>query len=1298
MNKRYNLLLLLLGIVMHLFSQEYSMMPLPTHRQLPVANVHTIMQDSEGYMWYATREGGLCRDNGYHIDIFRSDRLHPDLIGTSNDIRSITEDKHHHIIFVSGQGVYVLDKQNYHMFLLDAKLKGKGAENVYTTSDGTIWISTDAFIYHYDEQLKCIGIFRSLWKGKEVRGVQFYEDSHACLWAIQWDGGLIKYNRNKKVFEEQPWIAGVQPVRIVEDKVNHCYWVSTWGKGIMKYCPERNLVEHQRMYDESVLSMQVLDMKMDSQLRCLWISTMKGLYGFRIVKGQLFPISLEGLVPQGTYMIDGLALDRSHNLWVSGFSPVTFIISPKQDGITRYGFADLTKDNRTIVWNAVREGEYLWVGQERLGVSVYNLHDKKTSFAAKNGDRDYMETDMSKFSKCIGRDGVWSFLNQRLFWLGFKNGQFQKEHLFDVSAKIKCLYDDGTGNLLIGTRNGIDVYHQQTHKFYPFLRGQGVISDIVRAKDGTVYFISSKNQLASKDRLGKVHTISKIGDFTSLTMDQEGNVWAADRQGDLVCYNPKTKIATLDAHGSNQNGDAIKDVAVDHAGHLWLVSDQFVKEYNPKNGAYRVIACQDKNINMDCFSSVSVDDDAVNVCGSWAVLHITPSLALNSTKSNARCHITSVMIDDKEHIIGMGERKVTIRPNDASVVFQLSTLNHLNAEKVTYAYRLKGMDEAWHVLPIGNNKVSFFKLAKGTYQLEVKATDEFGRWSDIVTTLTISRVPAWYESWIAYCIYFLLVVMAIVYVFRRNLAIQRHKQHEKMQEELTEMKFRFFTNVSHELRTPLTLIVTPVQSLLKKLSLWSEEMPGDERIDKMKQQVSLVNDNASRLLSLVNRLLDFRKLEMGQMKLELTSGDVFDFIRNVCEMFRPMSQDKGIGLGCAIPNRSLMMYFDANKLRHILSNLLSNAFKFTQEGGNIAVSVSVNDNAMLAIHVKDNGCGIAANDLQHIFDRYYQGTHQRSNITGTGIGLNMVQEFVQLHQGTLKVESKVGEGTAFTVLIPTTLKPVSVSELTENSMKQQEETSASPIMEIHSKPTLLVVDDNDEFRQFLVSELESTYQVMQAGNGEDALKIVLEQNIDLVVSDVMMPGMDGMSLCQHIKSDVKISHVMVILLTARAAEESKLEGLRAGADDYLSKPFNMEMLQLRIAHLLDLRSRRMQKFTQEEDVKVEEVALNEIDQKFLEDAMAAVEKNLDNDAYDVETFCSDLCMSRSTCYRKLLSLTGQKPTEFIRTIRLKHAIRMLKEKKYTVSEISDMCGFSSVSYFCRCFKSQYGVQPSNYKD
>lgn len=1294
MSKRIFLSMWFSAIVITTFaiaSSEYVVTYLPTQKQLPVANIHCILQDTEGYMWYGTPEGGLCRDNGYQVDVFRSDRLHPNLIGKSNNIRSMAEDQHHHIIFGTGDGAYVLDKLNYSIATLDPKLKGKNVDAILVASDGDIWVGANKKVWIYGANLKLKKCLQSSWKKKAVYATCIYEDKAKNIWIMQWDGGIMKYNKKSNRLEAQPWLDGITPGSMVEDNLLHCFWVATWGKGIMKYMPTENkIIPQPCTTSHGQLASQIMYVKSSSG-RGIWTSTMDGLYGYRVVDGKLVPINLNGLLPQGTNIIDHLNFDRQGNLWVSGFSPLTFILSPKNTDIERITF-DKSKylfNNRFIAWQTVFDGESIWIGQDRLGICWYNSRTEQMTVPSQNNQFPFTILKGKNFLKCKTQKGIWGFSKNEVYHIWQVSGKLMYEKVCQTHEEITCLYDNGKGQLYIGKNKGLDAWYLAEKKLYTNLVMTQSIIDIIESPNHSIYVLSSKQGLICKKANGKAETISTLPGFSSFVQDHLGRLWIADRYGNLYSYQPNGRKFNLDKQGSNINGDAIMHITIDKNNHIWLMSELFIKEYNPHTGAFRLVFTQDKDVNIDYFCNIIAHGDGICACGAGAILQLKSSLALNEKNVKVSPIITSMLVDGNTQIVGMEQKEVEFTSDVNSVEVRFSTLNYLHADKITFAYRLKGLSDDWHVLQTGVNKATFYGLAKGKYTLEVKATDEYGRWSESCTTLTIHRLPAWYESWWAYTLYASLFLCVFLLVIWSYINHQKQKQKAKMQDALTEIKFQFFTNVSHELRTPLTLIITPLQSLVKRM----EDV-------ELKSRLTLILNNANRLLSLVNRLLDFRKIEMGQMKLELTNGEILGFIRNVCETFLPLSQEKGIGLGYAIPNKEYFMYFDANKLRHILTNLLSNAFKFTQEGGSIFVSVSKVTEQKLQIVVKDNGCGIDAHDINHIFERYYQShkTSQLSN-TGTGIGLNMAREFCHLHGGEVTVTSKRGKGSAFTVTLPMNLKPT--NNIQKNEQEAMPKAAASDgngiKLDNERKPRLLIVDDNQEFRQFISCELADTYDVKQACDGKEALDIVGNQDIDLVVSDIMMPNIDGMELCRLIKQDINTSHIMVILLTAKTAEESRIEGFRYGADDYISKPFNMEILRLRIAHFLDLRKKRLEKFSEGDSLKVEEIADNELDQKFLQKAIDCIEKNLNNDAYNLEAFCSDLFVSRSTCYRKIQSLTGLKPTEFIRTIRLKRATQFIREKKYTISEISDMCGFSSSSYFCRCFKAQFGISPSMFE-
>ena len=1272
-------------------TNEYVLTELPTQQQLPVANVHCIYQDREGFIWYGTRGGGLCRDNGYHIDVFRSDRNHPDLIGASNDITSLAGDFHNHILFSTKEGFYMLDKNDYTIHVVDQQMAGKSAGPILVASDSTVWVCSAKRIYHYDQHLQLMATFPSKCMGKDAWASRIMQDSRGNIWVTQWNGGIVRYNQATRQFEEQYWEDGIVPADLVEDPTGHGFWIGTWGKGIMHYDPEKHqITPFPCTYEDSNASLTI-HLVGDNSSRRLWASTMYGLFAYDIIGGNLYPVSLAGILPDGMSVIDNTAFDNKGNLWVSGFSPHTFILSHPDTSIMKDDLSPVRKQlhNRPFIRNTVKEGDYIWLGQDRKPIALY-LQKQGTIVFDKNTS-NVSRPSVTDFCKRHDRQGIWGKEQNLLYHLWYEGQTIQSQVEARVQGDINCILDAGGGEIYIGHQEGIDLYHTTTRTISHLPVSARRVVAILKARDGNLYYASDDSCLTCYNSRRGERMLSTKNEVTDLAEDSNGYIWATTRHGDLLYYHPETGKTAIDDKGSNANGDNIKHIAIDAKGHLWLLSDQMVKEYNPRSGAYRIFRSSDKAIQMDCFHHVKAEGDHVTIDGAGGILYIQPSANIDQLSSGASPIITSVTIDGIRRIVGMNSKELDIRHDAVNIEIQFSTLNYLHADKVSYAYRLSSIDTQWHYLPQGVNKATFVLLPKGDYMLELMATDEYGCWGQSIHALQLHRLPAWYESWWAYLLYLLTVALLMGTIARYYLRHQKEKQQHRMDVQLTEMKLRFFTNISHELRTPLTLILTPLESMVKRIDRWQQEDQEETHLAFISSQLMMIQRNAQRLLSLVNNLLDFRKLEMGQQKLELTNGDIFDFIRTVCETFRPISTEKGIGLGYAIPNEQLYINFDSRKLQHILYNLLSNAFKFTPAGGQIAVSVAKIDTEWLSITVKDTGCGISSRDLPHIFDRYYQSKNTADpSVTGTGIGLHLTKEYLQLHGGSITVSSKLDEGTTFTALLPTNLKMKELPQPAESHQQAEAPETES------RKANLLIVDDNGEFRQFLCGELAEQYNIHQAANGEEALTVIAEQDIDLMVSDVMMPAMDGMTLCRHIKQDVSTSHVMVILLTARTAEESKIEGFRAGADDYLSKPFNMEMLQLRISHLLELRRQRNQDFLKGEDVEVEAVALNEIDQKFLRSAVEAIERHLSNEEYDIDALAADVCMSRSTLYRKLHSLTGQKPSLFIRAIRLKHAARMIKEGSYNLTEISTLCGFSSPSYFSRCFKAQYGIPPASY--
>lgn len=647
-------------------------------------------------------------------------------------------------------------------------------------------------------------------------------------------------------------------------------------------------------------------------------------------------------------------------------------------------------------------------------------------------------------------------------------------------------------------------------------------------------------------------------------------------------------------------------------------------------------------------------------------------------------------------------RSVELDYDENFVTIEFSGLNFLHPSLTHFRYRLDGADKDWTLFMAdnGNGSATYSNLSPGTYRFRVQAAGNDHVWSPESVFVVKVNPPLW-ETWPAFVLYFIVFALAVFavarYFHRKNLRrIARMQEEESMRhkEELNQMKFRFFTNISHELRTPLTLIMTPLEVLMKK-----------DNDEKTMRQLNIIHKNATDLYNLVNQLLDFRKMEMRMEKLHLTQGDVRSFIDSIYVCFLPFAEEKRLKFTLDNLPVAADMYFDHDKMHKVVNNLLSNAFKFTPEGGSVSLEVGesiIGGRRMLSISVRDTGVGMGEEDIKHIFERFYQSSNNAEGTVGSGIGLHLVREYVQMHHGVIEVESKPGEGSVFRLLVPMDLKPEddAAHENGETSETAGGTTGGHAPERIgggKTKHKVLVVEDNNDLRAFLAGQLEEQYMVFTAADGEEGYRIAVEQNPDLVVSDIMMPKVDGIELCRMIKTNVQTSHIPVVLLSARTADDVKISGYEVGADSYISKPFSFELLMVRVRKLVEQQENRRKEFRKNISVDPGAITITPLDEQLVKKALELIEKNMDNTSYSVESLSGDMGMSRMNLYRKIQSITGQTPTEFIRTIRLKRAAQLLSaDGKLSVAEVADMVGFSSSSYFTKCFKEQFGVLPTQY--
>ncbi|MDR1610704.1 MAG: response regulator, partial [Candidatus Symbiothrix sp.] len=802
---------------------------------------------------------------------------------------------------------------------------------------------------------------------------------------------------------------------------------------------------------------------------------------------------------------------------------------------------------------------------------------------------------------------------------------------------------------------------------------------------------------------------SSIG-YNCILKDSRSLEWFGTEQGIRIWDEQRKQVYAIDIEDGLPNNSVVA-IQEDNDGIYWAASINGITkiEIREKAGRYEFslvnFDANDGLQNGKFFEKASLKSKngdlyfgGYNGFNTFNPAHIQYNPSKNKPVFTAFKLFNSTVkegVDYNKHLIlenpvnRTKEIRLTYRENFIS--FDFSGLNYVNPSRTYYRYRLENYDKGWNeTVTSGLGTAAYTGLPPGKYKLTVYTANNDKVWCDEAAEIAIVITPPFWVTVYAYVFYAGLLVAVLFFLFiylqkrrKKKQSEQETLEREKQKEELDQMKFRFFTNISHEFRTPLTLIMTPLSILIRK-----------SKNEHDKKSLTSIYRNAESMLDLINQLLDFRKLEMGGEKLKLSFDDFIRFSGYVYATFKEMAANKSIGFDFDNRELQLFIWFDKEKMRKILNNLYSNALKFTPAGGYITTEIHLveeDDREYVKITITDTGCGISEKEQQTIFERFYQSENNASDKVGSGIGLHLVKEYIELHEGKITVNSKPNEGSAFSVFIPADLK--GKEDAKPHSLLPEE----SDMQPEPDKKTLLIVEDNTEFRHFLAEQLSSLFNVLEASDGVEGEETARQKYPDLIVSDLMMPGQDGLELCRRLKNDIQTSHIPVILLTARLSDEAKIESYKAGADSYIAKPFNFEVLQTRIEMLIEQQDKRKKLFHKTIDVQPGSITTTSLDKEFIGKTIQLIEKNIGNPDYSNDDLGRDLGMSRSCLYPKFQSITGQTPNHFIRSIRLKRAAQLLQAGQYTVSEISWMVGINDVKYFNKYFKEEFGVTPTQYR-
>mgnify|MGYP000008856861 FL=1 len=1332
---------------------------LSTPNILPTNEVQKVYQDKDGFMWFATRNG-LCCYNGYETTLYKSNLYSPELL-TSNSITSLADDGNYQLWIGTGEGLNVMNKRTGEIRkYLSPSIPNNMVSAVCVTRDNTVWIGTDGGLCRYDSRRDTFVVCgNDFGEGKLTYATikSLVEDSDGDLWIGTWAQGLYRYSPSTGKVEIYPRMNERNSSHIIYEDSNKDIWVGSWGCGLFKLENPKDMARvsyvrylHENGNASSLSDNIVYDMAEDKNTCSLWVGTRSGLSILELADPKSFINYKSGGIPYRipTDEINSIIRDNQDNMWIGTIGGGVLMTNTRK---VLFNLHTLQIENTDIPVTSVRS---LFADSDRnlwLGVGTYGLARQEYA----TGKLE-MFSQIPEFSDVTSLTSLVAMVERKKkneIWLGIYNGGIyvyrkgekvkylsEENSDFIVSFSISALYEDWEGNCWVGTRAGLGVsladgtgYRFGKMEFTDSLSTERIyVRDIVRDTDNSVWVATSNWGVIHIT--GDIHNPSTLkyenysirnrrlatNTVFCLHLDRFNRLWAGTEGGGLYLYDRGKQLFEGKNRAYGIPGDVVLSLEEDKSGDLWLStnselvnlrvaavgSDFSTRIYTSADGLQdNFVVNSSCNREGELFFGGhqgynNFIPEKMEILPQETNFQITDIKVFNhsfsSLPTDLRQKISPVMPTYTSKI------ELPYKYNNFSIEF--AALTYKTPELNRYAYRLVNFDRDWQYTDADRRFAYYNNLPSGTYTFQLKATNENGVWSGYVRELTVVVLPPFWATWWAYLLYVILVLFVGLFFYRttRNRMLLQNelrlREIEKSKaEELNHAKLQFFTNITHELLTPLTIISATVDEL---------KMQAPSHNDLY----TVMNSNIQRLIRLLQQILEFRKAETGNLKLRVSPGDVAAFVKRETESFQPLVKKRKIHFSVLCDPESIIGYFDTDKLDKILYNLLSNAAKYNKEGGFIQVTLSYDESKdFVLLRVKDNGKGISKEKQRFLFQRFYEGDYRKFNTIGTGIGLSLTKDLVELHEGTISVESEEGQGTEFIVRFPVDRSYYREEQIDDETVIPVQKTVSYEKLEEDNTVThprgdnansILVVEDNEELLQLMTKLLKRDYNVFAAENGKEGITVLENEDIDLIVSDVMMPEMDGIEFCKYVKNNLEISHIPVILLTAKNKEEDRAEAYEVGADGFISKPFNLTVLYARIRNLLKYKERMARDFKNQLVFEVKDLNYTSLDEDFIQRAIDCVNSHLEDCEFDQPQFAEEMRTSKSTLYKKLKSLTGLNTSAFIRNVRLKAACRIMEEKgnNVRVSELAYAVGFNDPKYFSACFKKEFGLLPSEYID
>lgn len=1302
--------------------------------------INNLYKDSRGYIWISTNDG-LNRYDGVKFINYKSNQNDSTSL-LSNNVYFMYEDSNANIFVLSGNGLQTYDYSTDAFHILAHSNDLYNNKCILECKDGTILIGTSGYGIKklvLEDGNPIISSYNDKYNGYNINSIR--EDNDGNLWIATEYNGLLMIDKsgNEHVYFQSYGDVPFSINNISFDSFGNIY-VSSIGKGVFAYDKLNN--SFKKIYDTRYPVTSMLQRGENMLIG----TDGDGIIDYNIKTGEISKADfLISDIEISEAKVHSIIADDYDNLWIGVLQKGVIFLPAKTNKFNYIGSRSVSKNNIgdkcITAINRSRNGDF-WVGTDNDG--LYLLDDDYNlirHFSPHVSSDNAPNTVMCMFKDTNDRMWVGSYLDGLSYIdsrkSSFTNVSFEESGFHSVD-KIYALVEDRYNRLWIGTM-GTGLYYMDLsdpHKVSNVLEIDGKkvdcnenlnlwINCLYYSTDNRLYIGTLDGIKCLDFNIGGYTTSPSAfrgNSFMTINQDINGNIWTGTIDGIKVFNEELTEVIAEYDTSDGLPSNNISSITSDKLGNMWISTNRGIAKFEFQTKTFISFRTSDGLYNNEFSRGAFYKDSegAIYFGGTSGIVYFNPNeikvepidcnvritafylhnMPVNETVKSGKYKI----LDDE--IIDATEVELSYNDNSFTIEFSADNFS------IPHDFEYSMNNGQWNSLQPGSSSVSFSNLPVGEYKFMVRNKNMITGAS--ARTLFIKIHPVWYASaWakLVYCIIAIMVISFVLYQVRlRYLANQEMLKH-KLQEESNEAKLQFFINISHEIRTPMSLIISPLHKLIS-----SDKDP------ERQKKYSLIERNAERILTLINQLMDVRKIDKQQMKLRFSEVDLIGFIKDINDIFSYQAGRRGVKLNVISECERLNVWIDTNNFDKVILNLLSNSFKHVSDDGEINVYVkSGTDNTFeyplnnyAEIIVEDNGTGIKESEISHIFERFYQITDDKSYVTGTGIGLHLTMSLVKLHHGTIFAKNNIDKpGCSFTIRIPLGNSHLAKEEMIDNKSgythKELPETRPLEVDEvteddsnkktIRKKYTVLIAEDDDEIRNYLNQELGSIYRIISCKDGKEAFDSVMSNFPDIVLSDIMMPEMDGMTLLKKIKQNINVNHIPVVLLTAKNSETDNIAGLSYGADAYLTKPFNIDMVKITIDNLLRNREVLKNNFSGNQEQKSNKTVIQAetADEKLMKKVMNAINNNISNPELNVEMIAAEVGISRVHLYRKLKELTNQSTRDFIRNTRLRQAEELLlSDKNYNVSEIALLVGFNNATYFSNAFKELYGLSPSKY--